>query len=529
MQMDIGYSTRLQRRFMWWFFSLSIIPVVILTGYFTWSQSQLLIDQAHQQLESERDRYYVTITSYFNDQVRAVTNLAASDLATSSGGRFYGFPHAFQQLGDDTRQSQRRLIPILQQSPNQYAGVTAQKYHRLYRRFHHQFQSWLARYAFNNLAMFDLNQNLVYTVKAHPMTQDNPSLKNAIKQLMNMPAQQRPKWMRTAFEPHGSRTMQAWYLVPILKSGHMQSVLAISTTTDNLSATLRQRQQPESGLWLINQNHQSLLNSWVPHTDQARPSILPSKHAIDAAFHGQQGVMSPSQYTLMPQLTAYRPVNVAGASWALITCTPQKRAYQPLRHLYAISATLVIVVIVLLVCVGHWLSHRLTLPILQLTWCAEQFAAGELDYPITHRQRKDEIGRLASALSHLKHSLRATYFSPSSTINDKETQAHQPESIHRRLVDAMNLALAAWGGDKIGLAEKSGLWRVYQDKGSFQTRTLDKYLHVETVPKTPRWRNVVRTLDFVLKHTSEQSPHYQALKQAQLDIQHWVSQDKGQR
>jgi hypothetical protein len=63
--MDMGYSTRLQRRFMWWFFSLSIIPVVILTGYFTWSQSQLLITQAHQQLENERDRYYFTIKEYF--------------------------------------------------------------------------------------------------------------------------------------------------------------------------------------------------------------------------------------------------------------------------------------------------------------------------------------------------------------------------------------------------------------------------------------------------------------------------------
>ncbi|WP_108743525.1 hypothetical protein [Salinivibrio sp. IB282] len=88
---------------------------------------------------------------------------------------------------------------------------------------------------------------------------------------------------------------------------------------------------------------------------------------------------------------------------------------------------------------------------------------------------------------------------------------------------------AAWDGDKVDLAEKSGLWRVYQDKGSCQTRTLDKYLHVETVHKTPRWRNVVRTLDFVLKHTSEQSPHYQSLKQAQSDIQNWVSQDKGRR
>ncbi|WP_175566341.1 HAMP domain-containing protein [Salinivibrio sp. ES.052] len=514
---------------MWWFFSLSIIPVVLLTGYFTWSQSQLLINHAHQQLKNERDRYYVTITSYFDDQVRAVSDLAASDLAISSGGRFYGFPNAFQQLGDDNIQAQRQLTQLRQQALHQTTDANSKKYQRLYRRFNHQYQSWLARHTFRNVAMFDLSENLVYAAKFDALTDNSPALKNAVSHLLALPDSQRPPWIRTPFSARGSQTMQAWYLAPVIKSGQIQSILAISTTTSSLSATLRQRQRPDTGLWLVNRSHQSLLSSWVPHTNQATLSVSPPKDAIHHALNGKKGVLSPGQHALIPQLTAYRAVNIAKTPWALITCQPQKTAYQPLYRLYTTSVTLVIALFILCLLVGHWLSQRLALPILQLTWCAEQFAAGELDYPVTHRQRQDEIGRLATALSHLQQRLKATCFSTSSPSPSEHTPVMHSDSLHHSLVIAMNLALDAWDGDKVGLAEQSGLWRVYSDKGSLQTRTLDKYLHLETVPKTPRWRNVVRSLDFVIQHTEKLSPYYQPLKQAQQEIQYWITQDKGQR
>lgn len=71
----------------------------------------------------------------------------------------------------------------------------------------------------------------------------------------------------------------------------------------------------------------------------------------------------------------------------------------------------------------------------------------------------------------------------------------------------MTLALDYWQKakrkGKIELAEESGLWRVYMDRSSLQTRTLDKYLLVETLPRNPRWRDVVRTAEYVLRHCGE--------------------------
>ncbi|AUN30340.1 hypothetical protein C0V82_08930 [Niveispirillum cyanobacteriorum] len=81
------------------------------------------------------------------------------------------------------------------------------------------------------------------------------------------------------------------------------------------------------------------------------------------------------------------------------------------------------------------------------------------------------------------------------------------EGYRRCLVDVMTLALDYWQKakrkGKIELAEESGLWRVYMDRSSLQTRTLDKYLLVETLPRNPRWRDVVRTAEYVLRHCGE--------------------------
>ncbi|MDE1148607.1 MAG: hypothetical protein PW843_18650 [Azospirillaceae bacterium] len=78
------------------------------------------------------------------------------------------------------------------------------------------------------------------------------------------------------------------------------------------------------------------------------------------------------------------------------------------------------------------------------------------------------------------------------------------EEFRRCIVDVMTLTLDFWHHakrkGKIELAEESGLWRVYMDRSSLQTRTLDKYLLVETLPRNPRWRDVVRTAEFVLRH-----------------------------
>lgn len=90
------------------------------------------------------------------------------------------------------------------------------------------------------------------------------------------------------------------------------------------------------------------------------------------------------------------------------------------------------------------------------------------------------------------------------------TNKNKQELMREVLVDLMTHALDYWesvtGEDKFAFAEQSGLWRVYLDRSTLQTRTLDKYMRIETLPKTPRWRTVLSSIDYILDHCKEQSP-----------------------
>ncbi|OGG99545.1 MAG: hypothetical protein A2600_08685 [Candidatus Lambdaproteobacteria bacterium RIFOXYD1_FULL_56_27] len=87
-----------------------------------------------------------------------------------------------------------------------------------------------------------------------------------------------------------------------------------------------------------------------------------------------------------------------------------------------------------------------------------------------------------------------------------QTQEKKPvrseADFREQIVKVMQLALDCWenssGETKFDLAEKSGIWRIYQDEGRLRTRILDKYCSLKTLPQNPRYMDVIRTAHFVL-------------------------------
>ncbi len=90
------------------------------------------------------------------------------------------------------------------------------------------------------------------------------------------------------------------------------------------------------------------------------------------------------------------------------------------------------------------------------------------------------------------------------------------QCLRQQAVNVMNSALACWqhdlGKSKLSLAEESKIWPVYIDKSTPTTRTLDKYLHIDSCPRNPRTQRVVETAEFVLKQLDAQlTPHKKKL------------------
>lgn len=101
-------------------------------------------------------------------------------------------------------------------------------------------------------------------------------------------------------------------------------------------------------------------------------------------------------------------------------------------------------------------------------------------------------------------------------------------AIREQAVNVMLCALACWEHDldksKLDLAEESGIWPVYIDKSTPTTRTLDKYLNIETCPKNPRNQRVIDTAEFVLKQLGRRSSaERKKLQQALNDFRFLIS------
>lgn len=106
-------------------------------------------------------------------------------------------------------------------------------------------------------------------------------------------------------------------------------------------------------------------------------------------------------------------------------------------------------------------------------------------------------------------------------------QKSKQDLMREVLVDAMTNALDYWesstGHSKFTFAEQSGLWRVYLDRSTLQTRTLDKYLRIETLPKTPRWRTVLNSLEYILSHCSAMTPQRSKIEELRDKLQHLLT------
>jgi two-component system sensor histidine kinase ChiS len=90
----------------------------------------------------------------------------------------------------------------------------------------------------------------------------------------------------------------------------------------------------------------------------------------------------------------------------------------------------------------------------------------------------------------------------SRSLNSLEVDKTDTASLRPLIVDVMELCVKTWvkitDTNKVEFAEQSHIWKVNIDDGRLRTRSLDKYLSVNTLPKQPRLKNVIKSCHFML-------------------------------
>ncbi|HJU39982.1 MAG TPA: hypothetical protein VJ724_10450, partial [Tahibacter sp.] len=100
---------------------------------------------------------------------------------------------------------------------------------------------------------------------------------------------------------------------------------------------------------------------------------------------------------------------------------------------------------------------------------------------------------------------------------DAPDSDEEREAYRRALVELMLATVAAWerstGKTRIDLAEKSRIWRITIDEGRLRVRALERYLSLAKLPRRPRWREVLRTVYYVLTECPLAPDERERLKQ----------------
>lgn len=105
----------------------------------------------------------------------------------------------------------------------------------------------------------------------------------------------------------------------------------------------------------------------------------------------------------------------------------------------------------------------------------------------------------------------------------QESQEEKNDQLRSLLVTIMSLSLRYWNQtlqkSKVELAEESKLWNVYIDSnGTLRTQTLDRYFNIATLPKNPRWRNVLQTAYYVLQFCPNSAPKIKTELESKLTV-----------
>lgn len=130
----------------------------------------------------------------------------------------------------------------------------------------------------------------------------------------------------------------------------------------------------------------------------------------------------------------------------------------------------------------------------------EALRLGAMDYLVKPCGVADLLERVERA-----YQLSLRLSSQQESTPKEENPLKQIRKLH---CETLKLALLYWelttGKSKVDFALESELWSTYVSQaGSYNARTLDRYLHEHTLPKKPRAQLVVNSVNYILKHSPE--------------------------
>jgi len=284
--------------------------------------------------------------------------------------------------------------------------------------FHPWFRSLLETRGLSDVFLFDLEGNLIYSVFKEPDFATNfetgqwknSGLGNTYRAAAN--ARRNNSVFFEDFAPYGpSNDAPASFLARAVydADGEKIGVLAYQMPIESLINTMAERTGlGETGESYLVGPDKLMRSDSRFSTTSAVLKISVDTFAANGAIAGQTSTETIQNYRGAEVLSSFQPIEFRGTRWALITEMSEDEIYAPIKSQIWTLLWSSLAVITMLGGIGYAIGGRLVAPISTISKVAGALANGELDTEIPFGEKRDEVGRLAVAITKFRNNVIET-------------------------------------------------------------------------------------------------------------------------
>ncbi|MDX2172686.1 MAG: SpoIIE family protein phosphatase [Bacteroidota bacterium] len=161
------------------------------------------------------------------------------------------------------------------------------------------------------------------------------------------------------------------------------------------------------------------------------------------ALLGKSNTLIFDDYRGVSVLSAFKPLNVLGMKWVIMSEIDEEEAFSPTLRLRnnILKGSLFVLFAILII--SFFVSKQVTKPIKELEFDALELSKGNLDVKITN-SRNDEIGSLANSFIKMQASLNDLIHGLEDKINERTKEVVKQKDIiqhkQKEIIDSMNYA-----------------------------------------------------------------------------------------
>ncbi|KAF0113206.1 MAG: methyl-accepting chemotaxis sensory transducer [Rhodospirillaceae bacterium] len=226
----------------------------------------------------------------------------------------------------------------------------------------------------------------------------------------------------------------AFIAQPIVHKGEVEVIVALQISLEAINAIMQQRDgMGRTGeTYIVGSDKLMRSDSFLdPANHSVKASFAnPGKGKVDTeasrnALAGQSSSAIIIDYNGNPVLSAYAPLKVGEATWALIAEIDEAEAFETGSALRTLMLWTGLLGGALIGGIGFFIARSLANPVIAMTNAMTRLAQGALDTVIPARNRHDEIGDMAAAVQVFKDN----------AIEVKRLEAAQKEAEKRAEVE----------------------------------------------------------------------------------------------